>query len=874
MAFRWNRSEKRNYLWGGGAFCVDSLSNYLFVGGQFDTAGNVLTKDIAIWNGINWLPVSPDCPFDGVASMAFLNGKLYVSTTVNSNPTNKVAVWDGTSWSFLPSFNPGNSTVWCLSVINGELYAGGDFYKSGSTILHGIAKWNGSSWQALGGGLAGCAFCPYTVYSIEEYNGKVAVGGNFIAIGTDTVNNIALWNGSSWEGLDGGLIVPTNSFAGIVWDMLADNSDLYVAGRFTITDSGLYVRGIARWDGNSWHNLGYGCYGIAPSCLLVNSYHDTIIALGAFSPNLIQRNTYWNGTEWKYFDHFINSGAGNLKIFNNELYMGLGTTPAGTTDSGSTEILHGIARLGVITFQSITSTCSVGCNGTASANPVGVPPHTYLWSNGQTTQTATGLCLGNYTVTVTDASGNPTVGSVTINGPPVVSYNHTSTNASCYACNDGSAQINITTGNIAHLQWNTGDTTFSISGQLTGNYIVALTDSVGCVQYDTVTIAYNAAAQTTGQDATCNNACNGNATATSNGLAPFTFNWGNGATTQTINNLCAGIYIVTVTDSNGVSAASSVIIDEPTAIVNSVLGINNTNCYTCNTGSSIANPSGGTPNYTYLWSNGETTQTATALYAGTNYVTVTDSNGCLIIDIVVINYNCIANATSQDPLCYKVCTGVASATSDGLAPFTYQWSTGDTTQSIDSLCGGIYEVTVIDSNGIAATDTVLIVEPPELEITDTTSNASCQTCSNGSAGITATGGTPPFAFLWSNGATTQTADSLTAGTYYVTVTDDNGCERIDTVIIDFDSGINSFTIHPSQFTIFPNPVSEELTIQLNSSCTDCKLEITNTIGVKIISQEIISPITQLNIKSLPSGIYFIKLQTQSGETQVKKFVKQ
>lgn len=76
-----------------------------------------------------------------------------------------------------------------------------------------------------------------------------------------------------------------------------------------------------------------------------------------------------------------------------------------------------------------------------------------------------------------------------------------------------------------------------------------------------------------------------------------------------------------------------------------------------------------------------------------------------------------------------------------------------------------------------------------------------------------------------------------------------------------------------RLVIFPNPVTDDLTIQLNSPCNNCNLEITNTTGVKIISQNIKSPTTQLNIKSLPSGIYFIKFQTESGETQVKKFVK-
>ncbi len=234
------------------------------------------------------------------------------------------------------------------------------------------------------------------------------------------------------------------------------------------------------------------------------------------------------------------------------------------------------------------------------------------------------------------------------------------------------------------------------------------------------------------------------------------------------------------------------------------------------------------------------------------------------------------NISTSNLSCHGICNGSATANilANGIPPFSYQWSIGETTQIIDSLCVGSYIVVVTDSTGMYVRDTIVIMQPTQLLITDTSENASCSTCNNGTATANASGGTPPFTYNWSTGATTQTADSLTAGTYYVTVTDDNGCEKIDTVVVDFNIGINPFTTNNFQYTIYPNPATDELTIQPNLSFNNCKIEITNTIGVKISSQEIKSPTTQLNIKSLPIGIYFIKLKMQNGETQIKKFVKQ
>ena len=601
----------------------------------------------------------------------------------------------------------------------------------------------------------------------------------------------------------------------------------------------------------------------------LESYHGEIYAGGVFyltGPDTIFYVGKWDGNDWLDVGaEILNSTIGSLVVFNDELYA---NGVLYIQSNGA----YGIARYSQILFQSQQSSCSNNCDGVATATPVGIPPQTYLWSNGETTQTITGLCVGTYTVTVTDSTGSPSTGSIEIISPPSIIFTDGISNATCSICNDGTATINAT-GGMGGLQilWSTGDTTVSIINQPYGTYTVTITDSIGCGVTDTITISYNAIAQAAGQNSLCFASCTGSASASSNGVAPFTYQWSNGATTQTINNLCPNTYYVTVIDSNGVSATDTIVITEPPQIIIADTS-NNATCSTCNDGNANITANGGTGALQILWSTGDTTASIINQLPGTYTVTISDSFGCGVTDTININYIAVAQTIGQNSLCFATCTGTASAGSNGVSPFTYQWSNSATTQSINNLCPNTYYVTVTDSNGVAAADTIVISEPTQLIVTDTSTNASCSTCNNGTAISNASGGTPPLIYTWSNGATTNTIDSLLPGTYIITVTDSNNCVITDTVTVGFDIGIQQFTIDNSPFTLYPNPADENITVQFSSPCTNCTLQITNTLGEIIYESQINLHSEIINLKSFSSGIYFLRIQTKD-RWSVSKFVK-
>lgn len=362
----------------------------------------------------------------------------------------------------------------------------------------------------------------------------------------------------------------------------------------------------------------------------------------------------------------------------------------------------------------------------------------------------------------------------------------TATNVTCNGASTGAISLTITGGNTPYTySWSNGGGASSATGLTAGTYTVTVMDAAGCgtLNYSFTISEPTAVVASIGSttNVVCNGGNSGSATAiAAGGTGAYTYAWSNGSTTALNTGLVAGTYTVTVTDASGCTDTEFVTITEPSALIASIGSSTNVLCNGGTNGSATATASGGTATYTFLWSNGANSATASGLLAGTYSVTVTDANGCTDTDVVTITEPTVLVvniASSNNVSCNGSNDGSATAAgAGGLAPYSFLWSNGVSTATTTSLTAGSYTITITDANGCVDTELVTITEPTMLvaSISGNT-NVSCSGGANGSLTALATGGTIAYSYLWSNGATTATVSGLLAGTYTVTITDANGC---------------------------------------------------------------------------------------------------
>jgi PKD repeat protein len=280
---------------------------------------------------------------------------------------------------------------------------------------------------------------------------------------------------------------------------------------------------------------------------------------------------------------------------------------------------------------------------------------------------------------------------------------------------------------------------------------------------------------------------------------PTSWNWsfagGNpsSSTQQNPGSVCyatSGTYTIQLIscNANGCDTTfQSIIVSGPVVATAST---NNVSCFGGNDGMATAVPAGGTAPYTYNWSPiGGTSATATSLPAGVYTCMVADVYGCgTTITVTITEPAPIAATTTYTNV---ACNGDADGAIDlsvsgGAGSFTFDWNSGAyTTEDISALGAGNYNVIITDANGCTTAQVVTITQPPALTSSITTSNdPSVCGGSDGAVNISVGGGTSPYTYLWSNGATTQDILGVPAGAYSCTVTDNNGCTTLLNAILN------------------------------------------------------------------------------------------
>ena len=481
------------------------------------------------------------------------------------------------------------------------------------------------------------------------------------------------------------------------------------------------------------------------------------------------------------------------------------TDKNGCTGTGSVSITQPTS-LTVLANTTANEACNGGSIGSVSSTPTGgITPYTYLWSGGGTNSTKTGLTAGTFTITLTDNNGCTATASATVTQPVLLTVTaNVTANESCNGGNTGSVSATPGGGTTPYTYaWSGGGTNTTKTGLSIGTYTITLTDHNGCTATSSATITQpvvlTVIANTT-TNVLCNGGSTGNVASTpSGGTSPYTYLWTGGSTNSTETGLSIGTYTITVTDKNGCSATASTAITQPTLLSVTANTTANINCNGGSTGSVSSTPSGGTSPYTYSWTGGSTISTETGLSAGTYTITVTDKNGCAATASTAISQptqlTVLANTTANVSCNGSSNGSVSSTPSGGSSPYTYSWTGGSTLSTETGLSAGTYTITINDKNGCSATASATITEPAQLTVSaNTTANVNCNGGNTGSVSSTPSGGTSPYTYSWTGGSTNITETGLSAGSYTITLTDNNGCSATASTTIT----------EPTQLTVLAN----------------------------------------------------------------------
>ncbi len=421
-------------------------------------------------------------------------------------------------------------------------------------------------------------------------------------------------------------------------------------------------------------------------------------------------------------------------------------------------------------------------NGGASG---GVPPYTFSWSNGATTEDLANIPAGTYTLTVTAANGCTRTIQATVNNvnPTLTLTATTVANTLCVGGN-GSINLSVTPPNSYTFTWSNGATTEDLANVPPGSYTVTVSAGGTCTAQNTFTVndvpnLPNATAAPTNSSCDlANGSVNGGA---SGGVAPYTFAWSNGATTEDLANVLAGTYTLTVTGANGCTRTVSVTVNNvnPTLTLSATTVANTV----CVGGNGSINLSVSPPNsYTFNWSNGATTEDLANLPPGSYTVTVSAGGTCTAQNTFTVNDMPnlpTPTATPTNTSCDFSNGSINGGATGGVAPYTFAWSNGATTEDLANIPAGAYTLTVTGANGCTNTINVVVnnVNPPINLSATAMPNTVCNASPNGSINMTvAPAGS--YTFTWSNGATTEDLSGVASGPYTVTVSAGGSCTQV------------------------------------------------------------------------------------------------
>jgi gliding motility-associated-like protein len=494
----------------------------------------------------------------------------------------------------------------------------------------------------------------------------------------------------------------------------------------------------------------------------------------------------------------------------------------------SSPITISILQPDSVKVDSFIVACSVPSSGQTQVTVVpsgGTGSYQVSFDNGSTFQPSgvyTSMLnnAATYSVILKDANGCLSLASGILTIKPEVKIDSIRY-AKCYAIGTTSVPVTVFPSGGDNgpytMSFDNGGSylsagTYSYNLSVASTYSILIKDARGCVSgmsVITLPSVLNATTSVTsnynGQNISCFGLSDGSALVSAGGgTGAYTFSWScvPTQTTSSANNLSAGTYSVLILDGNGCSVTKLVTLNQPpvvspTAIVTSNYNGQNISCHGYSDGSANVTVSGGTAPYSYQWNTlpVQTNSAAVNLSAGTYSVLVKDANNCIFTSTVFLTQpasinstlSVISNYNGQNISCFGSSDGqVMANASDGTGPFTYTWSTSpvQTGNIASGLTAGSYSVIITDANGCNYTRTISVTEPTALIATGFVTsnyngqNISCNGMADGSASVTANGGTTPYSYAWAT-SSSQLGPLITglgAGSYSAVVTDANGCK--------------------------------------------------------------------------------------------------
>lgn len=463
-------------------------------------------------------------------------------------------------------------------------------------------------------------------------------------------------------------------------------------------------------------------------------------------------------------------------------------------------------------------TCGGACDGSATVTAQGgTLPYTYAWNSmpPQQLPNATFLCAANYVVTVTDSKFCTVTQSAAVpNTTTVVITLDSLKQVQCFGAANGGVFITAAGGQTPlNFAWsNAGVNTEDNPNLGPGTYTVTVTDNIGCTAGDTYTITepplLSASVPYTfnprchaGTDGIVNVTVNG-------GVQPYAFLWNPGnAVTPNLNNVTANTYSVTVSDANLCTVTATATLTEPSPYTIS-LSTANLLCFGGTDATAALTVSGETPPYTYFWSNFSTAPSISGLDAGPFSVVVEDQNGCdtIVTSTITSPAEIDIQLTAVEPLCADSGNGaITTVTTGGTTPYTYQWTgTGGFTSALQNppVGTGSYSLTVTDANQCTGSESIGVNAPSAFTVTVVGVNPNCIGDSTGVATASTTGGNSPLTYVWSRSANDNLSyiDHLPRGSYYVTVTDANGCQSTGMAVLS-DPAANPESCTADKFVV-------------------------------------------------------------------------